>query len=574
MVTTDRGSSGKKRHAPMLPNRRYGYFRDKQIIFLVSHPADEISDDELKNFKIKINGYLENSGQGGTIEKLSQMFSFPNVSTKGSKERLAQLIKLEVSMQNGDNLADSRPEPFSTAFSLLVCDLVGTSDDPAKLLNLIKDLRNKVGGQNFETLKVEDVSPNWLMSVASQGAGTGGPGGLPTAFKGKEDEAPYKFDKFINSLEKKDLYNSGTDVDVAILDTAPCLHDLVLALAPQEGPENPLISSLLGPAGKLQLYPATYEELLRMGNTSLNRHNYKMTDHGLFAAGIVHSIVPDANIYLIEVLNQFGIGDLASLAGGMRKVVNEIYNPGTKRHLVVNCSWMLELPLSEGHTSAATDEGPEYDFEKAVLDFVSEARDQAYALKAICDRLYLLGAQVVAAAGNDWNKKKLKGEHADDQRANAPEARYPAAFVSAVGVGALPKDLELSPSGKHKASKYSNLGDKPAGDGIMTLGGEEGREKGVLGLYLSEKFPERAPTNANPHALKQIERKTDEDNHWAWWAGTSFATPILTGTIAAVLNSPANPGDTQSSIEKLYGKNIVLSAETDASEDVMEVDQG
>lgn len=572
MVTTHKGDSEKKGHAPMLPNRRYGYFRDGQITFLVTHQSDTLSGDELENFRVIINKYLGKLG-GGSIKTLSQSFSFPEVKVDGSEERLAQLVELENSLQNGDNSTGSRPEPSRNAFSLLVCDLNGAPDEPVELLNLIRELRNEVNGQEFETFNIDDISPNWLMSVASQGAGTGGPGGLPVSFKGSDDKAPYQFVDFIKKLESKNLYDTGNNVDVAILDTAPCPHDLVLA--PKEWPENPLISGLLGPDGKLHLYPATYGELLRMGNTSLNRHDYKMTDHGLFAAGIIHSLVPKASIHLIEVLNPFGIGDLASLADGMRKVVNEIYNPDTKRHLVVNCSWMLELPLSAKHTSAMDDNDPEYDFEQAVLDFVIAERDQAYALKAICDRLYLLGAQVIAAAGNDWNKKEMQGAQPDDQRVNAPEARYPAAFVSAVGVGALPKNAKLS-SGKYRASKYSNLGDKPAGDGIMTLGGEEGKKIGVLGLYLGEKFPKRAPIPTNPHALDMNERKSDEKNHWAWWAGTSFATPILTGTIAAVLSSPAKPGDTQKAIQELYNPNnkIIENSKTDAGEDVMEVAQG
>ena len=581
MSTTRDSGNKKKGHANKLPNRRYGYFRDDQITFLVTHPTDTLQAKELETFTAEINNYFDGQG-AGKIEDLPRTFSFPALKDEESKRRLKELIELERSSQDGDNQSGDRSEPFLSAFSVLVCDLVGGSDEPVDLLNLITNLRHELGGQQVETLKVEDISPNWLMSVASQGAGTGGPGGLPSPFRGNNSDAPYQFTDFINRLESAGLYDrkaKGSNLDVAILDTAPCPHDLVLAA--KEEPNKPLhdlIAGLLGPMGKLQLYPATYEELKRMGNTSLNRHDYKMTDHGLFATGIIHSLVPEANIHLIEVLNQFGIGDLESLAGGMRKVIDEIYKPGTDRHLVVNCSWMLELPLSGDHTSAMDEEDPEYDFEQAVLRFVKDERDKAFTLRTICNNLYLIGAQVVAAAGNDWNKK-MKGAHADDQRINAPEARYPAAFVSAIGVGALPKDVKPDQTtGKFKASTYSNLGDKPAGLGIMTLGGEEGREKGVLGIYLEEKFPVELNPVPIPESHKRkfnfIERQSNENNHWAWWAGTSFATPILTGTIAAVLSSIPKLGDTQNAIEKLYSKNIILNAQTDADEDVMAVTQG
>lgn len=113
----------------------------------------------------------------------------------------------------------------------------------------------------------------------------------------------------------------------------------------------------------------------------------------------------------------------------------------------------------------------------------------------------------------------------------------------------------------------------------MTLGGEEGEKKGVLGLYLSEKFPKRSDP-LYKHKIEMEGRKphTDkeesEENHWAWWSGTSFATPILTGTIAAVLSGPLAPANTQAAIRTLYDHKIILHRQTDASEDVMEVKQG
>ena len=78
--------------------------------------------------------------------------------------------------------------------------------------------------------------------------------------------------------------------------------------------------------------------------------------------------------------------------------------------------------------------------------------------------------------------------------------------------------------------------------GIGTLGGEEGDGKGVLGLYIGE-FPDGS----------------QNDSKWAWWAGTSFAAPILTGAVASILSRPANHiTTTQDAIKKLYGKGVKL----------------
>jgi hypothetical protein len=642
METIDKSNGKKKGHSNKWPYRRYGYFRDNQIMFLVSHETGELSQALLEQFRTDVNSHLEGL-KGGTIEVLPQSFSFPAVTDNLGEERRAELQRFEDLLKQEEEqkrrtelqkLEDTlkakpeadltelqkfllkesyppstyRPQPFLNAFSLLVCNLEEAPEDPLTLLINILELRKVLNEHvittepqieempeiEIGTMKIEDITPNWVMSVASNGSGTGGPGGLPKPFRGKDDQAAYEFN-FIHNLSE--FGGEGENVDVVILDTAPCLHDLVLA--PKEWPDNRLITGLLGPDGKLTVYPATYEELRRMENASLNRHDYEMSDHGLFAAGIVHSIVPKAKIHLIEVLNQWGIGDLATLAGGLRKASEQIFKSDSGRHLVVNCSWMLDLPLSNLHCSAANSknpkkEDPEYDFEESILYFSLKEREQASALWALCNRIFLAGGKVVAAAGNDWERsKKPKDDREGSQagtagqsqrpRIEAPEARYPAGFVSVAGVGALPKDAKPNPAtGNYPASSYSNLGDKPVGDAIMTLGGEEGDKKGVLGLYLGEKFPVEEESDTNKENYKRKFRMVNrnhenyETNSWAWWAGTSFATPILSGTIAAMLSvsGPTPPRDAQRAIQALYEKGLILQAKTDATEDVMAVTQG
>jgi|KBSSwiStaDraftv2_1062776.scaffolds.fasta_scaffold62706_2 Subtilase family. len=612
METIGQVNANKKTHADKLPTRRYGYFRDDQIMFLVTHDAGTLSNDLLAQFRAGIDAQL---ASGKTVEDPPQIISFPQIDPKIGDQRLAQLRELE-SQEQGSGY---RPERSLRPFSILTYNLTGTSEDPLQLLVSIKQLRTAFVGKNFPeppvvigssgvipassgeqptsptagepeveltVMKVEDISPNWLMSVASQGSGSGGPGGLPTPFQGPDGTEEYEFDDFLDKHAA--LYGKGANVDVAILDTAPCAHDLVLA--PKEHPDNDLIRGLLGPDGKLQPYLASYEQLKRIVSTSLNRHDYKMTDHGLFAAGIIHSIVPEAKIHLIEVLNEFGVGDLLSLAEGIKKVFEEIYQLGSGRQLVVNCSWMLDLPVCDEHCASISDEGVEDEFEEAVRKFVEEEQDQAYTLRATCNSIFLVGGQVFAAAGNDWSWAKKKKELAaektgkatpnpDEPRPNAPEARYPAAFASVVGVGAIPRGTRHT-STKYKASSYSNLGDKPAGIGIMTLGGEEGAKKGVLGLYLEDQYPVEIPNPDSSEKYKRVfetrarNEGNKEKNAWAWWAGTSFATPILTGAVAAVLSAPGFADDPQVAVRALYTKGIIQDRMTDAEEDVMHVSQG
>jgi len=531
-----------------MPNRQYAYFRDDQIVFLMTHSSkDRLIEDDLKSWRDAI----EPSLNGAKVVWPPRWFSFRNL---------------------GDNeyLPSTGDPRFLQPFSTVVCDMKNVPRDPLEFLNFILNLSNQstgLIGQTFGGLTTEAISPNWLASSASQSGGTGGPGSWPVPYRGNPSRAPYQFRDLISKLKEQGIYGDGEGVDVAILDTAPCPHDLVAAYKECKS-WHPLIHTLLGPNGKLKLYPATYEESLRMGSTSLNKHDYKMTDHGLFTAGIIHSIVPQATIHLIEVLNAFGVGDLESLSGGLQKVLDQIYQKPVapaesdppqepRRKLVVNCSWMLELPRVEEHLQALSYTDPEYEFEQAVWQLAVNDENQALALRGKCERLMALGRQVIAAAGNDWKEKTT--------RSTAPATRFPAAFLSTFGVGALPKDSTPDPvTHKREASSYSNLADVPDDPEIkriITLGGEEGEGRGVLGLYLDE-FPGCEPM---PNCTK-----------WAWWAGTSFATPILTGAIAAVLSSPPRPEIaqdtpeiTQDAVELLFQKSIIVPNGTDATEDVM-----
>ena len=649
-----------------MPNRDLAYFRDDQMLFLVTHPED-LTPENLGKFQLEMSPFIKTRAIAG----LPRAFSFPATVVSDPEHGLGALHQLDLDAVDKDlenrrkelqtlksllkdrdwkhgpdelkekkkswekdrnwqegllaevsrreslldehqTLAVDPPKLFDTPYSVLLCDLNVPlpTDMPEPLLGTIQSLRRtlsepSVKDRTFGGLKVEDASPNWLMSVSSQGGATGGPGALPMPFHSLRDGAPlYGFGQLIEKLEKEELYGEGENVDVAILDTVPCDHELVLAL--KEWPNHPLVQDLLGPSGKLIPYHATYKALQRMASTSVNQHDYPMTNHGLFAAAIVNSIVPKAQIHLIEVLNEFGVGDLASLAEGLTFVYNQIYDPNSGRRLVVNCSWMLNLMVSDLHCIASEEDEnrEEYEFEQAILKYVKEEKDHALNLRDICNQLALAGSQVVAAAGNDKlhakkirEKKLLKLQKLQNLvnpedinllldyllehiRGGAPEARYPAAFTSVIGVGALPKGEERNlPAEKYESSNYSNLGDKPSGEAVMTLGGEEGEDnyqknKGILGLYLGKEFPrvKNDPMPGHPHKREiEMDELKDKDNPLAWWAGTSFAAPIVTGAIAAALGTKQN---TQKAFTALKETGIIVQMGTAAEEDVMYVEQG
>jgi Subtilase family len=509
------------------------------------------------------------------------------------------------------------------AFSLITADVRDLSKpegdvDPSDLAKLIVQLDDE--GVKTQPLigtgiKIEAVIPNWLSSPCSEVGGGGGPGSRPVPYRGTTKNPPYQFqfsDKIEEQLRRINEKERGKGVKVAILDTAPCLHELSAAyevyykVDPKKREEqkqktglHPLIGTLLRPNGPLHVHPASYADLLRMRNIHLKDHNYVMTDHGLFVAGIINTIVPAAKIHLYEVLNPEGVGDLETIARGLWEVADEQYRlfteKGVVQPLVVNCSLMLNLPIGGDPSSPDSARSIKadsslnldhsrtivghrlIDLDQIILDKISRGDNwierASTVIMWICDILFWCGSRVIAAAGNDGETRKER-----------PLARYPAAFPSVQGVGALPIRQEpqtFAQTGKYEAAFYSDLADQPERIGIVTLGGEPEEGKGILGVYIGE-FPAPLTGLASViHAVlgwfvglfggKLIYPKNT--NHWAWWAGTSFATPILTGVLAAALSDPNPHPTTEHAIAELYKAGGIEQARTYNSEDLLEAKQ-
>jgi hypothetical protein len=275
-----------------------------------------------------------------------------------------------------------------------------------------------------------------------------------------------------------------------------------------QGGGQPLLESLLRPGGALRVYPAGYDEVQLTVEYSLLNHRYRMADHGLFVAGIIHTLAPQAALHLYEVLDPYGVGCLETIAMG---IVKALQNPEIQGRLIVNCSLVLDVPL-EGHLDP---------------DFPVELRDPATmehmttSLRMMFDRLSQADVVAVAAAGNDALSNN------GNPAAGRPPARYPAAFESVIGVGALPKNGRLTEP--FEAASYSNLSDTPAENGYSTIGGEQGVDQGVLGVYIGD-FPEYCgpcPWTAGS-TPRHIQYRPNQSG-WAWWAGSSFA-PVITGS--------------------------------------------
>jgi hypothetical protein len=603
-------SDQKATKPPRSDHDKYVYFRPGELIFVVTHPDVALNENDPTALADWSNKVATNDSERSfklkvLPRKTDAVISFPAFPNPESGIPAGVPQYQEPSSPN-NRYRPPRIENFErhSPFTIILADVKDSEDsnlyvDGDRLASFIVQLDKSIPLKESQTelgltpgTVLEIVSPNWLSSPNSETGTGGGPGSRPAPFTGgkppEKSQHEFRFAteklatdmaKLLSPLE----HERGKGVIVAILDTAPGMHDLVAAYErwqkvdpqpnlPEAYPGNPpqphgLIETLLKPGGPLTVHYASYEEHVRMRSVHLKDHNYNMTNHGLFVAGIIHSIAPAAEIHLYEVLNPEGVGDLKSLADGLSKVSNAF--PG--KQLVVNCSLVLNIPLLNHPIIDLPKELKarfvhEWDKHKDKHETLSrltrdlwsedgslsEIARQARAIERICNSIYEGRSRVIAAAGNDWEP--------GSGRPKRPQARYPAAFDSVAGVGALKRRHRQDDL--YDPAEYSDQSDRPTVAGIMTFGGEKGPEKGVLGIYLGT-FPPPDENGSQP--------APNNESDWAWWAGTSFATPIISGITAAVLSN--HPGwTTEQAIKALYDVQAFSTSPED--EDVLDVTQG
>jgi hypothetical protein len=342
---------------------------------------------------------------------------------------------------------------------------------------------------------IEDLYLNWLIGNLHHGGATGGPGGRPTqASTPKGGAQVFRiFDGAMQLLPNPPAALPGTNVFVAILDTAP--SSAAIANAYHTWPAHQLVQELFSANGRLTIHRASQTTLNDLEHFSPVLHDYMMPDHGTFISGIIYDNAPGATLHLYEVLSRYGVGTFTSIAQGILDVLN---NPNIGRPLIINCSFMFCLP--------GGDYGPNLEADLGV-----DISTSIKAMRTVFEDIVDPDITVVASAGND----------SSGQTQRVP-ARYPAAFNNVIGVGALRKGNSQNTTSINIPASYSNIADNPPGNGFVTLGGEPGTGQGIRGMYISS-FPGLFGIN---------------QTGWAWWSGTSFATAIISGFLAARWSGP------------------------------------
>ena len=400
---------------------------------------------------------------------------------------------------------------------------------PDVLRTLNEELRRR-GNRVGDLGTVQVVSPNWLAAPA-QGWGTGGGPGLPPVPVPPQPPLPRTTFSFANpalsnALEAKAARTQP--VVVAVLDTSPVPDAAKMAGEHyREQAGNTALAEVVGktifhdgplPSGVLaefeHLVPFWANRMDRWQPTSdpANRNGYyNIVDHGLFVAGVVQSIAPDAEVHLYRVLDDVGVGSLAALLAALNALFEDFLKGDDAPRLIVNLSLLIEEvpPTSRSKTLKG---------------------DDPYApLFAAIEALRERGVLIVAAAGND----SLDLTTGKAKRARR-DPRLPARHNLVLSVAAVDQH--------DKPATYSNRSDSDAvPNGIAIFGGNATIDPVTKEPEILDPAPMggQPPVDPPPVGIVGVFSnrtlpcdKGPNETGLVYWAGTSFATPVISGLAA------------------------------------------
>ncbi|HEU5230779.1 MAG TPA: S8/S53 family peptidase [Ktedonobacteraceae bacterium] len=449
---------------------------------------------------------------------------------------------------------------------------VDTTNAIAAVVNLINNNRAELKQQ--AQVAIVAASPNWLSGGTPVGGGCMFHACPLTPPVPVEDPSPL-WHITLPTLSSTMQQKTGEGVTVFVLDTCPRPAQIIEA-AQRAGDNNLLLQTIVkqingaSPAfiikdSELSLptvldtdnpdQPATGRDIY--GRLS----GYSVADHGLFVAGIIRDLAPAATIECVRVLNDFGVGTLSVLIEALEEIHSRMspLDPNTGKEgdlynkpVVINMS-MVTMPHEEELVQIWTAGG--FSDQVRMTENTEPLRN---GLHAIIQSLSALGAIIVSAAGNDSDVRQCLPSSRPNRMIVSTQRmrpRYPAAFSEVISVGAV--------DGNGHAALYSN---DPVGAGSMQHNGVATWGGGIP----TPIFPASKPNNSasadcgpfDPSCMTSVDLNTIDapigvytscsypslsaedvpseyqapNNHsWAYWSGTSFATPIISAVAARLL---------------------------------------
>jgi len=430
--------------------------------------------------------------------------------------------------------------------------------------------------QNLDKLKKDghiplvSATPNWI-SGGAHGIGSACPASEPIPVP--EDQAHARWHFTLPELSDSLQALKGDGVTVFVLDTMPKEDDIRRA-AQHIGNKNMLLQSVVAAMSSMppsiviptpKSIPARLDTI-QTGKDIYGRHfGFKMPDHGLFVTGILHDLVPNAKIECIRVLNDSGVGDLGMITDALQEIQQRLAKQEVKR-VVVNLSMIIVAPDANLPDLWFADDTTHAEGLAAMIQDIDLLH--AGFRMVIQSLVTQQNAVVVASAGNESDASNFHSMNGGVSRRFGP--RNPAAFPEVISVGAVDNEGLATPY-----SDYPSV--PPNHNGVATYGGALPQpvppqpdplvkthaivKDAVVGLHSSSHYPTLSASDTPP------DEYTDNSYGWAYWSGTSFATPIVS-SLAALLLQAQQKGDlpANTSVEDLIttasGQKLLTATHT------------
>jgi hypothetical protein len=368
-------------------------------------------------------------------------------------------------------------------------------------------------------------------------------------------------------------HQTGKGVTVFVLDAMPKSDEINNAAASASN-NNLLLQKIVDQITGAQTPPIklTYKQLSQLldgstpeqpksGDDLYGRSfTYPSSDHGLFITGIVRDLAPGATIECIRMLNDFGVGDNASLLDALSDIQKRMGENGDLHNQPVVINLSLEAIPSQEELARLWFNADYSGQAEEFVHMVEDIEQLQLGLHLVIQSLTELGAVVVASAGNDSNIPLWNSWTADPAPRKGPS--YPAGFTEVISVGAVDKLGRATPYSNYPQLPPHHNGIATYGGGVPTavpIVGPNGtvppndfgppdphtmttatNVDGVIGVYTAPQY-HALSADDQPQSYDAVKRPNSYD--WAFWSGTSFAAPIISAVAARVLQlkSPAWP---------------------------------
>ena len=413
------------------------------------------------------------------------------------------------------------------------------------VVNLLNARANELrkGLDDLGSIPIVAASPHWLAgsttSISPDGAKPVACPAIPAMpVKGDDycTDSPGLWPISLPSLPHALQSMTGNGTTVFVLDTLPKHGDITRAL---EGAEdnNMLLQDVASNVSfQYNLLPDVLDHVgpyqPSTGKDIYGRliGGFHLQDHGLFISGIIRDIAPDATVECIRMLSDYGIGDLATLTKALEEIHDRMspFDPNTsavgdlyQQPVVINMSLVIS-PVSD----------------QQAADLGYDPKLVHSTLLGSLQSLVGLGAIIVASAGNEADTRP--GSKAINPGNMRPGALFPAAFANAPYT--VPGIIPVGAVDKHgNPASYSCY---PGTKGIATYGGEvptpvapvppacmtgASNIDGLIGIYSALDYPALSLDDCRSRY------PIPNTNAWAYWVGTSFATPIISAVVARML---------------------------------------